>query len=274
MSCDPRLESSLPMKRSVLIPRDCAWWADQEINPYVFSPADCYSFTSRAAQCRPADLILVDGVSQAHNELERQLGEIRGVARMTPILVLAEQRLEWATWIPRLLQLGATDIIDVNADTDRVALLSRFQAVHAAPFKRLLERRAPPMSARARLLIRAVAEVTVDGGGARAMAQWLGCRERTLATWCISAGLPLPRRLLAWQRLLLTLAMLDQSKRTVDSAAASVGYATYSFRRAWGRLVGGGTSLREGALGTALMAFREELMDSAARAATGYVVCR
>ena len=56
---------------------------------------------------------------------------------------------------------------------------------------------------------------------------------RTVLRWAERAGLPAPRRMLAWMRILLAAVLLDDPGRTVLSVAHACGYSSdSSLRRA------------------------------------------
>lgn len=54
------------------------------------------------------------------------------------------------------------------------------------------------------------AETAATGGQAEDLAHVLSVTRRTLLRWSEQAGLPPPRRLMAWMRILLAAAMLDE----------------------------------------------------------------
>jgi transcriptional regulator GlxA family with amidase domain len=118
------------------------------------------------------------------------------------------------------------------------------------------------LSGRARLLMMTAAEVVAAGARGRELARRLHLSERTVLRWSTRAGLPPPRRLLAWMRMLLAASLLDDPGRSVLSVAHACGYASdSSLRRAMQDFLGTGpTALRrEGAFVRAAAVFVEEL---------------
>lgn len=90
----------------------------------------------------------------------------------------------------------------------------------------------------------------------------LGMSIPTLNRWCHRSGLPTPRKLLQWLRVLWAAALLDDPGHTVFSVAMASGYANdNSLRRAIkGVVPESPTELRElGAFDTVANAFIEEL---------------
>jgi AraC-like DNA-binding protein len=120
------------------------------------------------------------------------------------------------------------------------------------------------MSGRARTLLMAAAEVVSMGGRGRDLARSLHLSERTVLRWSERSGLPPPRRLMAWMRILLAASLLDDPGRTVLSVAFACGYSSdSSLRRAMQDFLGTipTTLRREGAFSRASRLFLEELDD-------------
>jgi transcriptional regulator GlxA family with amidase domain len=119
------------------------------------------------------------------------------------------------------------------------------------------------VSPNAMTLIRAAAAVVFDCGLSEELAGIFGVNERTLGKWCTAEGLPPPRRLLAWIRVLLGAALLKEGTRSWNNAARSTGYVDASGLR---RAVAGflrppqpGADERRSSFHAALAAFDSEL---------------
>lgn len=81
-----------------------------------------------------------------------------------------------------------------------------------------------------------------------------------MSGWCAREPLPPPRRLLAWLRLILALALLESPHRSVARAARGAGYSfDHSLRRAVRDMLGGDAPPRERTVSQALDAFASEL---------------
>lgn len=112
------------------------------------------------------------------------------------------------------------------------------------------------------ILTRAV-EHAAGSEPAEELAAELKVSRRTLLRWCESLGLPPPRRLLAWIRVLMAAQMLQDPARQVSAVARLSGYTSDNALRTTLQKFLGKTpkELREGdAFGTAAAAFRKELV--------------
>ncbi|HET7231137.1 MAG TPA: helix-turn-helix domain-containing protein [Longimicrobium sp.] len=191
--------------------------------------------------------------------------ELIAAAPLVPVLAVIPFQPEHADGMKTLYAWGVADLADTPFESRAIA--PRLQSVHAQPFKRLLEPHLSRfVSMYALTLIRAAAGVTVDRGAATDLARIFGAGERTVAGWCARSSLPPPRRLLAWLRLLLALALLDTPGRTVVQAARLAGYHDQSLRRAVRELLGAGIRPRPGEFANAAMAFNAELREYRERA--------
>jgi AraC-like DNA-binding protein len=162
-------------------------------------------------------------------------------AGVIPILALVPFQSACTAGVRTLLDQGVTEIADVHLEATPDAIRPRLQAVHAQPLKRLAE---PALSRFASVhthtLVRAAAEVAVDGGTAMDLAEVFRSTERTVSGWCAREALPQPRRLLAWLRLILALSLLESPHRSVARAARGAGYSfDHSLRRAIRDMLGG-----------------------------------
>ncbi|HEX8244156.1 MAG TPA: hypothetical protein VF541_11685 [Longimicrobium sp.] len=163
-----------------------------------------------------------------------------------------------------LLEWGVSEVVDVRLEGGPEALVPRFRAAHARPFKRRLEAGLSRyLSPNAMTLLRAAAGVACDCGLSAELAAVFGVNERTLGKWCAVEGLPPPRRLLAWVRVLLGVALLEEGTRSWNNAARSTGYVDASGLR---RAVAGflshpraGADERRPSFQTAIAAFDGEL---------------
>jgi AraC-like DNA-binding protein len=165
---------------------------------------------------------------------------------------------------------GITEIIDPMEDsTESVRLL--LEEARGRPLRTLLERGVHlDVPGRGRAILDAAVEVVASGGHARDLARALYLSPITLMRWCRRSGLPVPRRLLVWMRVLLAAELLDNPGQSVLSVALSCGYSSdRTLRRALHVVTGAGpTELRErGALRTVSAAFVHALRGSARSAA-------
>lgn len=132
----------------------------------------------------------------------------------------------------RLGQWGVVQVIDLDEETTALALGHRLMAARGRPLRGLVERALPAYtSAPARAILSAGSSIVADGGQGKDLARALHITPRTLSRWCRKAGLPPPKRLLAWMRILLAAEFLDDPGRPVSSVALACGYAADSSLR-------------------------------------------
>jgi len=165
----------------------------------------------------------------------------------------------------KLAQWGVTQVIDLEEENES-AIECRLVAARGRPLRNLVEGALPAtVGGPARAILAEAAIVVAEGGQGRDLAAALKVTSRTLTRWCRRALLPPPKRLLAWMRILLACALLDDPGRTISDVARSCGYAAdSSLRHALGRLLGRTPSeLREaGAFPIASRAFIKALAEA------------
>jgi methylphosphotriester-DNA--protein-cysteine methyltransferase len=143
-----------------------------------------------------------------------------------------------------LYEWGVSEVLDLLLETSPGAVWQRLRATRARPLKRRVEGVLSSYASEyARNLVRAACEAAVDGGGAPELAALFGVEPRTASAWCRREGLPPPRRLLAWMRVLLAATLLEEDGRSVVNVARAAGYATdHALRRAMRELAEGDPS--------------------------------
>lgn len=166
---------------------------------------------------------------------------------------------------------GIAELICIGKEDARPALARRIRVMQGRSVERVLREALPRgTNTRVRTLVAAAAEVAAVGGHAPELAGSLQLTERTLLRWCARAQLPPPRRLLAWQRVLLACDFLDDPGHSLSSVSRACGYAAdMPLRRAIRNLTGvEPAELRGcGALTTAARAFTRELQELRSRPA-------
>lgn len=157
-------------------------------------------------------------------EVER-LGElVRGTPSVPVVAAMAFGEID-AAGARAVLAAGVAEIANAGGISSLEALVPTLRRAHAQPLKRRIEERLPVwMPEEARTLLRAAAETVVDRGGRDVLAGIFGVYFRTLSSHCADLHLPPPRRLLAWLRVLLALALLEEADRTVMNVAVCCGY--------------------------------------------------
>lgn len=215
---------------------------DATFHPLPF-PAEGYRATRvvgwdalRAAVRRapPSTAVLVAPFSASSGAPDPRLQELLSAAPLLPVLVAVDLGASDPADVRALLGWGVSEVVDVRLEGGPEALVPRFRAAHARPFKRRLEAGLSRyVSPNAMTLIRAAAAVVCDCGLSPELAGVFGVNERTVGKWCAAEGLPPPRRLLAWVRVLLGVALLEEGTRSWNNAARSTGYVDASgLRRA------------------------------------------
>jgi AraC-like DNA-binding protein len=259
----------VPARRQVLL-LDCA--ALEPLThlaaPFEAQAVDWTALAGIARTSAPSTVIVIDPfVSRGSPELDARIPALLAAAHMLPVVGVVPFRATYHSAVRTLLGWGLTDIADAELENTADAIRLRLLSIHAQPLKKLVEASLSRfVSADALTLIRAAAEVAVDRGTAIELGRLFGSSERTVSGWCAREGLPPPRRLLAWLRLLLALALLEGPGRSVLNAALCAGYTDHSLRRALRELLGEKAPTREWALSDGLAAFNGELRELRERA--------
>ena len=166
---------------------------------------------------------------------------------------------------------GITRVISLEEEDTPLALARVLESCQGRPLRSLLHRSLPDsLSARGRAIAMAAAEVVSAGGLGRDLARRLSVTPRTLQRWCRRSGLPAPRQLLAWMRLLLAAELLDDPGRSVLGVALSCGYSTdAALRNAFRAFLDRSPSglRRDGAFRLVAAAFLEALRQQGAASA-------
>ena len=167
---------------------------------------------------------------------------------------------------------GVADILSLDQDATPASITHLLLSVSGRRLAMLLDESLPAaMPGRARAILTVASDVVSRGGHASDLANALQITRRTLLRWCEDAGLPPPRRIMTWMRLLLAAEMLDEPGRTVSSIAFACGYASdTALRTALNAQLGKAAKelRRAGAFATAAEAFREEIRSTQRRTGT------
>ncbi len=185
------------------------------------------------------------------------------------VAVIDSERLD-AEGILELGRLGVADVLDIRSETTPAALRARLDGIPPDAFRTLLDGSdLEDLPGRARLLLERAAEVAARGSYPRDLGRRLRLPPRSLRRWTRQAGLPTPRDLFRWLRVLLAASLLDDPGRRVEDVARVSGYARAAgLRRAMRAVLDRPPSrLREeGAYRTARIAFVEEIRRSRSEA--------
>jgi methylphosphotriester-DNA--protein-cysteine methyltransferase len=213
----------------------------------------------------PSTAVLVDAFADNTLAPDPALRELLRVAPLLPVLASVDLSSACPEAVRTVLEWGVSGLVDCPLEAPPEALFSRLRDAHARPFKRRLDCLSRYASSNAVTLIRAAAEVSSDGGLSTDLAAIFGVTERTLSEWCAREALPPPRRLLAWTRVLLAIALLEEPVRTWRNVAQSTGYVNdRGLRRAIKTLLGedkAPADPRQRTLAEAVKTFEGELFE-------------
>ncbi len=213
----------------------------------------------------PGALVVVDPHADAngHGTLSPALHAFLLDFPSTTVLAALDVRPEDFRHLLTLGAWGIADLICLEQDATAEAIGQLLLSVSGMRLRALLEELLPPTTpGRARSILLIAADAVSSGGHATDLADALGVTRRTLLRWCEDAGLPAPRRIMTWMRILLAAEMLDEPGRTVASIAFACGYASDTALRTTLTMQLGKTpkALRqEGAFMAASQAFLHEL---------------
>lgn len=221
----------------------------------------------RLGEASPAAFVILDPYAGSGKKAELA-PELRDLLRNFPsvgVLAALETRPERSADLRTLGAWGVVGLIEEESD-DAVAIARVLRDAKGRPLQSLLERALPAkISARARPILEAAAEIASGGGKAENLARRLHVSLRTLLRWCEREGLPPPRQVLAWMRILLATELLDNTGHSIERIAAACGYASDSgLRRAFYDFLGmGPKALRQaGAFTTASQMFGQALGEA------------
>jgi len=143
---------------------------------------------------------------------------------IVPALEVTPER---ASDVALLDEWGVAAIISSGHDDTPAAISRRIGDARVRPLKRRLASMLPPeTSPHAYTLLFAAADTMCDDGNAADLATALEASPSTLLRWCEAAGLPSPRTLLQWVRVLHAANLLEEPVRTPEAVARTCGYAS------------------------------------------------
>lgn len=201
-------------------------------NDYHFQALpDWESLLGAIRESPPAALVVVHPYNGAngHSTLAPALRGMLAEYPSTAVLAALDVTPERFDDLRTLGKWGVVQVISLDHDDTPYSIANRLRAARGRPMRALLEEVLPPeIPGRARAILEAATDVVTVGQHGRDLAKSLHLSRRTLLRWCQRAGLPAPRRLLAWMRVLLACELLDDPGRTVLSVAHTCGYSSDS----------------------------------------------
>jgi AraC-like DNA-binding protein len=182
----------------------------------------------------PAAVVVADPFSEMPPE-RGPSAEVRALLSefpSVPMVAAFETRTHHGNDVRTLGDWGVVEVISLGHDDTAPGVAHRLRGARGRPMRSRLENLLPhDTSGRARAILDAAVDVVMVQGHGRDVAADLGLSRRTLLRWCEQAGLPPPRKLLAWMRILLAAELLDDPGRTVLSVAQVCGYSSDSSLR-------------------------------------------
>jgi AraC-like DNA-binding protein len=193
-----------------------------------------------APEMPPSSIVVIDCTAPSGADSPTRLWELLTAFPSISVVAAIPLLASPPALIRELLDRGISEFLDLDLDCTPVLAIRRFREARGRPFTRRVDASLNRyVSADARTLIRAAAQVAVAGGNAAKLAEVFGVTPETVGSWCVGAGLPAPRTLQAWMRLLLAATLLEERGRNVASIARHCGYSSdRSLRRALNKFVG------------------------------------
>ena len=195
---------------------------------YTFQTvSDWDSLADALHDAPPSAIVVVDPFAASTDRSVRAVRSLVDAFPSIPVLAAIKVTPERGGDAVALADAGAVDIIAIGHDDTTEALRERFRLAHSLPLKVLLDQLLPEdLPGRTRAIVEAAADMAAVGGLARDMSAALRMGRRTLLRWTTGAGLPAPRQLLAWLRILMAAQLLDDPGRSVLSVAQACGYSS------------------------------------------------
>jgi AraC-like DNA-binding protein len=237
---------------------------------FVMFPARSWAaLRADLRQTSPAALTVVDPYfgSGARGPLAPELQALLSELPSMVVLAALEVRLNAFADLRTLGQWGIAEVISLAEDHE-LALRRVLHSLRGRQVQSVVARALPAyVPARARSILEVAGEIASVGGQATDVARALHVSMRTLLRWCSGSGLPAPRQLLAWMRVLLAAELMNDPGRSLESIAVACGYAADSgLRRALRDLLDTNPKMLRGAgaFATASAAFRKGLDEARA----------
>lgn len=263
------LEINAGTPRRVLVQGDAGLGAFTRMAPPfvpVFLPRADLLDAARSAP--PSTVLLVQPFTGDAPVPDAWVRDLAEAAPLVPIVACTPFSPTHLAGITTLPGWGVTEIADAELEATSASIRQRLLDTHAKPFKLRVEQHlSRRVSQNGLTLLHAAAAVVVDGGTSLGLASAVGCSDRTVPGWCAREGLPAPRRLLAWMRALLAVALLEERHRSIVQVAQCAGFASdHPLRRSLRELLGGDVPPRERTFAGAMERFNGELRDLRDRA--------
>lgn len=262
-------EATPIVRRRALIHADLGLPFAEMASPYAAEVLGWDELRSAMRNAAPSSVVVVRPFTDDSAVPDPRVRDLVAAAPLVPVVALVPFRVSYTQGARILLLWGVSELADAELEAHPAAIRQRLLDSHAQPFKARVEQHLSRFVSQSGVtLIRAASAVVVDGGTAGDLAVAIGSSDRTVPGWCVREGLPAPRRLLAWMRALLAVALLEDPNRTVLQVARGAGYASDTpLRRAFREVLGDtGVPPRERTFPAAMALFNAELEELRRRA--------
>lgn len=198
--------------------------------PFVLYRVSDWSMLKRSLNSAPHTAVCFADATVSVGP-ERGIAEgLREVVQEFPLVAVVAclaVQAEGVTVVRALQDWGVAEVFDTERECSPAAAARRLHKVKGVAAQRLVNRAFPrALSPRGRTLMERAAEIAAEGGQVPEFARVLGIYRSTVPRWCETAGLPEPRRIFAWLRLLFAADLLDDPRRSIESIARITGFAS------------------------------------------------
>lgn len=172
---------------------------------------------------------LVDAMVRVGRDvaLAEELREITHEHPLVAVVACISIADHGAKILDTLRSWGVAEILDLDRDRSAFAVARRLEQVRTVWAQRLVRRALPRiLTTRGRALLEAAADVTCRGGAVDDLGKILGVSRNTVTRWCEKAGVPEPRRMFSWIRLLVAANALEDRRRSIENVARMAGFAS------------------------------------------------
>jgi AraC-like DNA-binding protein len=216
LTASEELEANLRqvVKRPFSVQRVSDWTSLKELLSSAPQTAVCF-----------ADPLVSIGTKGGLAEGLREIGRLYPLVAIVACVRVAACSADVLT---TLHDWGVAELLDIEKELSPAAVSRRLSLVKTVWAQRLFKRALPrTLSARGRTLLHAVAEVAAEGGYVSELGELLGVYRGTVTRWCAAAGVPEPRRMFSWVKLLLAADLLDgDPQRSIENVARVCGFSS------------------------------------------------
>lgn len=191
---------------------------------------DWDEFEEGMREVLPAGIGVVDPYRGRPAERSGVAPELSSLLLRLPSATIVAALLARPGWLEDVRVMGErgiAEVIDLEAESTDLLVLQGLEGARSRAIRSLLESELRlGTTGRGRTILDAAIWIVASGGQGRDLARVLNMHRDTLLRWCKRAGLPNPRQLLLWMRILLAADLLDNPGQTVEGVASACGYSS------------------------------------------------